>query len=530
MKLSMKRFGLPVVTALLALAFVAGRTTDVTAQTSSGVKPPDENLLGEFVVTGVVQEHVPKIAILPSLSPDLEDVIVRSVVRRDFELSGLFKVIADQDAPAGLYGFNDKVDVKAWQAKGAEAVVKVAARAKGEGKIEVLGIAYFPSVGADPVYESRIVVDKAAARATAHKITDDLLGALTGRPGGFSSRFTFSGPWGRNRRIFTVDSDGYGLGAKSDAQATALAPVFGPNGGLFFTQSKNYSPFRLFRLNPKETEPTRVEMPYKRSIYGVAFDKDRKRMAVAVSEPEGSAIYVGTPDGKDMKRVSVTEVAIHPAFSPSGKLAWVGGTAEQGGQRIYVEGKAVSPSGFSAFAPTFCDTEDGTFLVYAVSVGNGRQDLVMSNEKGGGIQRLTQNQGTNSYPACSPDGRLLAFFSDRGSEKGLYVLSLKRWTTMKVLATVGETLRWDPLSVTELAGVVPAPAAAPKPATPAPAAPAASTTPAPAAPATTTKPATSAAATPAPVPTTKPTTPAPAPTAKPTTPAPATPAPAAPKK
>jgi len=80
-------------------------------------------------VTGSeASEKLPRIAILPSLSPDYEDVIVRGVVRRDFELTGLFDVISDDKAPAGMYGFEDPVDVDAWRKLGAEAIVKVAAR------------------------------------------------------------------------------------------------------------------------------------------------------------------------------------------------------------------------------------------------------------------------------------------------------------------------------------------------------------------------------------------------------------------
>ena len=75
--------------------------------------PPDESVLGELLITGDVSEHVTPLAVLPSLSPDLEDVIVRSVVRRDFELTGMFNVIQDEKAPEGLYGFNDPVDIKA---------------------------------------------------------------------------------------------------------------------------------------------------------------------------------------------------------------------------------------------------------------------------------------------------------------------------------------------------------------------------------------------------------------------------------
>jgi TolB protein len=132
-------------------------------------------------------------------------------------------------------------------------------------------------------------------------------------------------------------------------------------------------------------------------------------------------------------------------FSPSGKIAYIAGGAKNGSQRVYVDNKPISPAGFTAAAPTFCNTEDGVRVIYAVSVGGNRQDLIMSNEKGQGVTRLTQNQGSNSYPACSPDGRLLAFFSTRGKDPGMYLMSLKRWKTQKLSGQHGESLRWDPL-------------------------------------------------------------------------------------
>ncbi len=440
---------------LLAVSLAAGALVPTPSRGQSksatpatnGTTPPDENLLGEFVVTGVIAEHVPKLAILPSLSSALEDVVVRAVVRRDLELSGLFDLIPDKDAPAGLYGYNDPVDVAAFQKLGAEAIVKLAAREAGGDQIEVRGIAYFTSAGASPVYETKLKVQKSEARRTAHRITDDLLGALTGRPGGFSSRFTYAGPWGRSRRVFTVDADGYGLAPRTPVEELTIGPTYGPGGDVFYGRSKDYSPFRLFALNLDEPNAIQraITTPYKKSIYSVAFDTERKKMAVALAEADGSGIYVSAPDGTGSQRVSTTQIATHPAFSPSGKLAWVGGGAESGGQRVYVDGKAVSPAGFSASSPTFCDTEDGILLVYSVAVGSDRHDLVIADEVGRGLRRLTQNQGSNTYPACSPDGRLLAFFSERKAESGLYVLSLKRWTTKRVLGSVGESLRWDPL-------------------------------------------------------------------------------------
>jgi TolB protein len=415
------------------------------AAAAPGAAPaPSETELGEFVVTGKKVEKLPRIAILPSLAPDLEDVMVRSVVRHDIELTGMFDVIKDSDAPPGMYSFDDPVDIDAWKKLGAEAIVKVAARVKNK-KVEVFGLAYFLNVGKEPVYQKKLTIEKADVRVTAHRITDALLGALTGRPGGFASQFTFSGRWTKNRRVFRMDADGHGLTPLTDPADTAIAPTWGEGGVLFFPVSRAYAPFSLESLLPGAPKPAPVKLPFTTSIHSIAFNKDFTKLAVAVAENAKSAIYVGKADGSDMKKASTTELATHPVFSPSGKLAWIGGDAKHGSQRVYVEGKAASPSGFPAAAPAFCDTEDGVRLVYSVAVGNDRQDLVMSGESGGGMARLTQDQGSNTYPACSTDGRLLAFFSTRKNQPGLYMMSLKRFSTQLVSSQMGESLRWAAL-------------------------------------------------------------------------------------
>ena len=64
--------------------------------------------------------------------------------------------------------------------------------------------------------------------------------------------------------------------------------------------------------------------------------------------------------------------------------------------------------------------------------------------KGGGF--LTQNQGANTNPACSPDGRLVSFFSTRKTDKGpgLYIAPIAApWRAKQILAGAGEGLRWE---------------------------------------------------------------------------------------
>lgn len=193
----------------LAAVAAWGVPTSAFAQSSP---TGDERALGELLITGEAEDHRPHLAILPSLSPDLEDVIVRSVVRRDFELTGLYRVIPEQKAPQGLYSFDSPVDVKAWRNIGAEVVIKVAARRTNDNKVEVFGLAYLLAAGEQPVFEKKIVVQQEDVRITAHRVTDALLGALTAREGGFASRLAFTSKWGRNFAVSAVDADGHKIG------------------------------------------------------------------------------------------------------------------------------------------------------------------------------------------------------------------------------------------------------------------------------------------------------------------------------
>ena len=86
-------------------------------------------------------------------------------------------------------------------------------------------------------------------------------------------------------------------------------------------------------------------------------------------------------------------------------------------------------------------------MVYAAGVGKNT-DLVSSTLTGHGQMRLTQSQGRNNYPACSPDGRLVAFFSTRktGEGPGLYVMRIDGGRPKRISTLVGRSLTWARLS------------------------------------------------------------------------------------
>ncbi len=423
---------------------------------------PDESLLGTIDVNGSAQglPPLPKMAVVPIITAGTADSVVNLVVRRDMELSGQFEVLDENTAPQGPFTRTSPLDLAAWRGKGAEYVLRVFSQPapNDSAKTELIGDAYLTPVTAQkahlaaagdsaalpetkPAFHAVVPTATIEVRAASHRLVDVLLGALTGRPGGFASEMTYVEKVGRWRRVFAIDADGFDLRALGPINATALSPAFGPGSQIYYALSIDYSPFRLV-FGPSAT-PVPLGVPG--SIMGLAFSSDHTRMALTVMDGGQSQLWVG--EKGRLQPMATPPFANHPIFGPTGKNAYIAGSPVQ---RVYIEGKPISPPGFMASAPVFCDTPQGLLVVYTVGIGAGA-DIIATDSSGGAVRRLTRHEGANTYAACSPDGRLVAFFStgkhDQGA--GLFVMPILRpWLAKKISSEVGESLRWEPLPPT----------------------------------------------------------------------------------
>ena len=154
------------------------------ADTPVEARPPSpEDLLGNMVVVAGAGRPLPRIGIQPSLASDIEDVTLRSVVQSDLDLCGEFEVLPDSSAPEGLYLSDTPVDVKAWSAKGALAVVKVTGKKSGKDQAELRAQAFLVRQGATPVFDKVFSVPVNHVREESHRLADLVIGALTGQNG-----------------------------------------------------------------------------------------------------------------------------------------------------------------------------------------------------------------------------------------------------------------------------------------------------------------------------------------------------------
>jgi TolB protein len=426
--------------ASIAVLFIAtsalGEPPARAADAPGGQRAQTDDLLGNLVVTAGASRKLPKLGVVPSLSFEPADVTLRSVVRRDLELSGEVELLPEEAAPDSLYLENAPVDVAAWAGKGAEVVIRVSSRKAAPSEVEIRGEVYLVNRGGSPVFDRLLRAPAAEVRIESHRMADLLIGALTGQPGGFASRMTFASRSGTLRRIYTIDADGHGAEAISPPSSLAFASAFGRGAEVYYSASVNYGEYAVYTAAGEV-----VPLPVKGSVYGLAFSKDGTQVAVSIGVGSTLKLFVG-PDFASLRPAHDTiGMVLHPTFTPSGRLAFAG--EGRYGQRIYLNGKPISPEAVFASSPTFCNHPDGVRAIFAVRSGRGT-DLVATGEFGGPLVRLTQNQGSNGSPACSPDGRLVAFFSTRtsGEGPGLYLMRADGTRPKRISTLLGDSLRW----------------------------------------------------------------------------------------
>jgi TolB protein len=388
--------------------------------------PDADDLLGDIVVEatdpGRGGPRLMKILLPPVEGTGKQAELVDQVVRRDLELSGQFALLDDADPKAK---------------RSAEAVIEISVRNPGGGATEIRAAVWFDPEAEAPAYETSIPARIADTRAACHRLVDAIIGTLTGYRGPFVSRLSFVITRGNTRAVYVMDPDGFGLRKITDETRLAGAAALGPDDALYYSASTRNGRYRLYREG--RTEPFTLDPPG--SVYGIAFSEDRTRVALTIAIGRDIRLYTGPSSLDDLTPLGDISLTLSPAFSARGSIAISGATAIR--PRIWVDGRPVSPRGGTASSPDFCEHPDGTKLTYALGTRR-RSNIVVADPNGRNALQVTRAGARHSHPACSPDGRLIAFFSDRrsGDGPGLYLMRIDGYRLRKVASVLGDSLQW----------------------------------------------------------------------------------------
>lgn len=414
--------------ALLAAALpaVAGDTPPPLPTTQA----PTGGAVTQIVVSGG-NRSLFKIALPPILGDaDVSKQMVETETR-DFTLSSLFQVLDPQSFTANLAAEGTGIEPASWRTVGAEGVVKGQTSVRSTGVHVDLAL-FVVSRGRDAVLKRSYDVQKDGVRGAVHEFCNEVVKWFTGTAGTFGTRLVFSATTGRGQKgIYQIESDGQGLQKLQAATNVALAPAIG-GGGVYYSGGLPDGGYALFKIG----NPAAV-LKHAGMIFGVAFGPGK--MALVISQSGQSDIWVGAPDGSGLAKVTSGGLNTHPSFGPSGQLAYVSNAG--GSPQVYVAGKQVSSRGSYNMAPVWCNDPEGAKLLFMGRDG-ATWDVFSVAPSGdpASMKRLTQDQGSNTYPACAPDGRTIAFFSTRG---GLYTANPGGLNQQKISTVQGESLRWE---------------------------------------------------------------------------------------
>jgi TolB protein len=311
---------------------------------------------------------------------------------------------------------------------------------------------FFDVVAQREVLSRTYDVDVADGTIAVHKFLDELIEALTGERGVFSSRISYIKRTRNGKAVFVCDVDGGRRQRLTSADVLSLLPAWEPNGKhLLFTSFLKGDP-DLYRVN---LATKKLEwLSNKRGMEsGAAASPNGKRIALTMSIDGNTEIYVMDRSGDNLKRLTDSwGQDMSPTWSPDGsQIAFVSSRA--GSPHIYVMNADGSSPRRLTFQgnynqePNWSPREDGQ-IAFTARDERLQFDIFLVHPETGEITRLTQDQGSNERPAHSPDGHHLVFTSTRGPQRDrkLYVMDVDGTNQRRLFREAGdfETPAWGP--------------------------------------------------------------------------------------
>ncbi len=359
------------------------------------------------------------------------------VLRNDFRLVSLFEVLDARSFVANLSEEGLGLAPGAWQAVGAQGVIKGQVVRDGT-QIRVEMRLYEVARGGSPTLTRTYSGAPGELRQFMHQFANEVLQLLTGRAGAFGTRIVFARRRGPGRKdIMVATFDGDRVSRVSSGRGIAMLPAFG-RGGVWYSILTENGMF-ITRTGVDE----RPLISGEGLNMGVSVCGSR---AYFSSTRDGNAeIYSADLDGSDVRRLTNHPgIDVSPACGgPGGQIAFV--STRHGSPQIFTMDSSgggvtrVTYRGQHNQTPAWCPrNDDGPLLAFTGQ--SGGFDVFTVNLRTQQYTRLTQGQGTNKDPAFSPDCRMVAFYSSRG---GIFIASPEGLNQNLVIPGHAETLRWS---------------------------------------------------------------------------------------
>jgi TolB protein len=394
--------------------------------------PAHAQVRGEIVGPGATRMPiaVPELKPLGGFDRSTEAREFTRVLRRDLEMSGLFRVVDPQayiEDPSQMGLTPETVNFENWASIGAKALI--AGSYTGSAGGLTVEARFFDVGDHSSSGGRRLSGDAAAAGRLAHRMADAVLEYVTGTAGPFDSQIAYiSNREGRMREVYVMTLDGKSQRVTRHNSIT-MAPSWHPsNRALLFTSFHEGRP-GLYTVDITTGIDSRLASKLGVNVGG-AWSPDGSRVLVARETEGNTDIYELAPASQQSRRL--TEhwgIDTDPTWSPDGSMFALC-SSRGGSPQVYImrpgssEAQRVTFDGDYNCAPSW--SPDGKWIAYAGRRGGNFQLFVIPASGGRAVQ-LTQS-GSNEDPTWAPDSRYVAFSSRRGGRRKIYMVDRTgRW-------------------------------------------------------------------------------------------------------
>jgi len=350
---------------------------------------------------------------------EITDLVVRNLAG-----SGLFRAIGRAAHPEQIARFDQPLTFDAWRKAGADAVVVGDAQTESDGRLRVR-FRLFDTASGEQAQGLQLLVDPAAWRRAAHKISDAIYAALTGEGGYFDTRIVFVDETGakgeRVKRLAMMDQDGANLRYLTSGDDLVLTPRFSPTDQeiLYISYASGEPQVYLFNLDTGQRE---VLGRFPGMTFAPRFSPDGRQVALSLAQDGNTDIYLMDLASRQLRRLTRSPaIETAPSFSPDGTRI-VFESDRGGAQQIYV----MSATGGEATAQRISYGQGR----YSTPVWSPRGDLIAFTRIAGGQfqvgvmrddgsqERVLDATFHSEGPTWAPNGRVLAFFRESPGQSG----------------------------------------------------------------------------------------------------------------
>jgi len=339
-------------------------------------------------------------------TPRLTDTL-RSVLREDLLFTRLFSVVEGGPLPG------EKVDSLVWNSVGAQ--VLIAGEVRIEGDNVRLDCKIYDVATGKVLYGKEGTGNRTNLRRLAHLMADDLSYQLSGQPGIAHTRIVFVNHRAKAKELYVMDYDGHNTRQLTNHRAITLLPKISPDGKLVAYNSYKAGNPDAFLIDFQGGAAR--ELSGRQGLNTAPnWAPDGQTLALTLSRGGDPDLYLIDRSGKIFRRLTYTPgVDSSPSFSPNGQqMVFISDRA--GTPELYVmdvTGANVQRLTYGQYADSPAWSPKGDLIAYERQRGQGRYDIWVIDSSGRNNRQISEAGTRNEHPSWSPDGRFLAFMSDR---------------------------------------------------------------------------------------------------------------------